>query len=104
MEVAQPRIPCAKLAARVELEDFSNEFLMAGRLGYCLYTLKTGEVQAGDGMERVRAAAHGVTVAKLCRSVFSEAHDLEVIKLALEFPYVDEGWKKRLRALLRKAG
>ena len=53
--------------------------------------------------ERVRAAAHGVTVARLCRSVFSEAHDLEVIKLALEFPYVDEGWKKRLRALLRKA-
>jgi MOSC domain-containing protein YiiM len=103
MEVAQPRIPCAKLAARVGREDFSNEFLMAGRLGYYLYTLKTGEVQAGDSMERVRAAAHGVTVARLCRSVFSEAHDLEVIKLALEFPYVDEGWKKRLRALLRKA-
>ena len=46
MEVAQPRIPCAKLAARVGREDFSNEFLMAGRLGYYLYTLKTGEVQA----------------------------------------------------------
>jgi hypothetical protein len=43
----------------------------------------------------VCAAAHGVTVAKLCRSVFSEADDLEVIKLALEFPYVDEGWKKK---------
>lgn len=103
MEVAQPRIPCAKLAARVGREGFSNEFLMAGRLGYYLYTLETGEVQAGDSMELVQAAAHGVTVAKLCRSVFSDEPDLTVIKLALEFPHVDEGWKKRLRALLRKA-
>ena len=73
LEVAQPRIPCAKLAARVGREGFGNEFPMAGRLGYYLYTLKTCEVQAGDNMERVRAAAHSVTVAKLCRSVFSEA-------------------------------
>ena len=72
-EVAQPRIPCAKLAVRVWREDFSSEFLMAGRLGYYLDTMKTGEVQAGDSIERVSAAAHGVTVARLCRSVFSEA-------------------------------
>ena len=102
LEVAQPRIPCAKLAARVGREGFGNEFPMAGRLGYYLYTLKTCEVQAGENMERVRAAAHSVTVAKLCRSVFSEADDLEVIKLALEFPYVDEGWKKKTQGPSQK--
>lgn len=101
LEVAQPRIPCAKLAARVGREGFTNEFLMAGRLGYYLYTLETGEVQAGDSMERVQTAAHGVTVKKLCESVFTDEHDLEVVNLALEFPHVDEGWKKRLRAILQ---
>jgi hypothetical protein len=54
-------------------------------------------------MERVQTAVHGITVAELGRCVFNEEYDLEVIKLALEFPHVDEGWKKRLRALLRKA-
>lgn len=103
LEVAQPRIPCAKLAARVGREGFGNEFPMAGRLGYYLYTLETGEVQTGDSMERVQTAVHGITVAELGRCVFNEEYDLEVIKLALEFPHVDEGWKKRLRALLRKA-
>ena len=101
VEVAQPRIPCAKLGVRVGEKEFSTKFLLAGRLGYYLYVIEEGELERGDDMRLLDKAKHDITVADLWQTTFTPDRDLEVAKQALEFPHVDEGWKKRLRALLK---
>lgn len=101
--VAQPRIPCAKLGARMGDPTFPNSFLLTGKLGYYLHVDEPGTVQQGDSMELLAAAEHEVTITTLWRTVFTPAHEIKVAKLALTFPYLDEGWKKRLRAIVKSA-
>lgn len=101
VEVAQPRIPCAKLGARLGDRDFTAQFLLAGRLGYYLYVIEAGELATGDEMSLVKRPDHAITVAALWQTTFTQQRDLAVARRALDFPHVDEGWKKRLRALLK---
>ena len=101
--VAQPRIPCSKLGKRLGDPTFPNTFLLTGRLGYYLYSEEAGSLQAGDEMTLREQASHGITVTSLWRTVFTPAHDLKIAETAIDFPHLDEGWKKRLRAILKSA-
>jgi MOSC domain-containing protein YiiM len=101
--VAQPRIPCAKLGARMGDPTFPNSFLLTGKLGYYLYVEEPGTLQQGDNMELLEAASHEVTVTSLWRTVFTPAHEVSIAKQAIDFPHLDNGWKKRLRAILKSA-
>ncbi len=101
--IAQPRIPCSKLGKRMGDPTFPNSFLLTGRLGYYLYIDEPGSLQAGDEMTLLQSADHEVTVTSLWRTVFTPAHDLKIAKVAIDFPHLDEGWKKRLRAILKSA-
>lgn len=100
LTVAQPRIPCAKLGVRMGDPEFTNRFLMAGYLGYYLYVDEPGSVSAGDSMELIQPAEHTISVRALWQTVFTQDRDLDLAQAALEFPYLDEGWKKRLRKLV----
>ncbi len=97
--VAQPRIPCAKLGVRVGNPEFTNRFLMAGYLGYYLYVDEPGSLGRGDVMTLVKRADQDITVRALWQTVFTENRDVDLAAAALEFPYLDEGWKKRLRKI-----
>ena len=101
VEVAQPRIPCAKLGVRLGDPEFANKFLMAGRLGYYLYVVEEGVLAVGDEMRLVQRPEHEVTVADLWQTTFTQQRSLDVAQQALQLPHVDEGWKKRLRAILK---
>jgi len=101
--VAQPRIPCSKLGKRMGDPTFPNIFLLTGRLGYYLYVEQPGTVQAGDEMALLQSADHDITVTSLWRTVFTPAHDVKIAKVAMDFPHLDEDWKKRLRAILKSA-
>jgi MOSC domain-containing protein YiiM len=48
LEVTRLRDPCTKLAARVGERGFVRRFAMAGRFGYYLRVVRTGELGAGD--------------------------------------------------------
>lgn len=100
VEVAQPRIPCAKLGVRVGDPDFSAKFLLAGRLGYYLYVIEGGELAAGDTMQLIQRPDHEITVTDVWKTTFTQQRDLDVARQVMQFPHVDEGWKKRLRAVL----
>jgi MOSC domain-containing protein YiiM/ferredoxin len=65
LQVSEPRIPCFKLVARMEAgADFSARFHKSRKLGFYLRVLETGEIGAGDAVERVSIAAHSPTVAE----------------------------------------
>lgn len=101
VEVAQPRIPCAKLGARLGNRDFAAQFLLAGRLGYYLYVIEPGELTTGDDLCLLERPDHEITVADLWQTTFTQERDLHMARQVMDFPHVDEGWKKRLRALLK---
>ena len=52
LEVAQPRIPCWKLGARMEDASFPVHFAAAGRPGAYLRIVEEGEIGAGDECSR----------------------------------------------------
>jgi MOSC domain-containing protein YiiM len=65
--VTQPRMPCFKLCLRFGRVDMVERFLASGRHGFYLAVLREGHVAAGDPLEWVARAPHGITVAEAAR-------------------------------------
>jgi MOSC domain-containing protein YiiM len=69
LEVAQPRIPCAKLGTRFGDLTMVKRFGEANRPGAYLRIVSEGELGAGDGIEVLARPAHGITVAFVSAAV-----------------------------------
>ena len=94
-EVAQPRMPCWKLGARMNAPAFPDVFLLARRPSAYLRIVQEGEVGAGDEVRVVYRPAHMLTV----RSVV-DIYDLErgrapeLLEVA-ELAEVMKAWARR---------
>jgi MOSC domain-containing protein YiiM len=62
LEVAQPRLPCFKLALRMNDPAFIRRFAGASRPGAYLRIIEEGELAAGDTVTVTDRPDHGVTV------------------------------------------
>jgi MOSC domain-containing protein YiiM len=69
LEVAQPRIPCAKLGTRFGELTMVKRFGEANRPGAYMRIVSEGELGAGDEIEIVSRPAHGITVAIVSAAV-----------------------------------
>jgi len=72
LEVAQPRIPCWKLGARMEDASFPVHFAAAGRPGAYLRIVEEGEIAADDDVRVAGRPEHGVTVGDVARIYHQE--------------------------------
>ena len=90
LQVTQPRVPCAKLAMRMESLDFGKAFLASGRTGFYLRVLEEGEIGAGDAIERIAADPRGITVSETVRLLFGRSVDREVLQRALQIESLSE--------------
>jgi MOSC domain-containing protein YiiM len=97
-EVAQPRIPCWKLAARMGDAEFPQKFGDAGRPGAYLRIMREGEVGAGDEVRVTHRPSHGLTVGDVARIYHQDREDYA---LFLTVPELAETWKSWAR---RRAG
>ena len=93
LEVSQPRVPCFKLAMRMRDHAFGKPFLASGRVGFYMRVLEEGEVEAGDGIEVVRAGEGGVSVRRIAR-MLGEA-TTEDLDRAAALPALALGWRER---------
>lgn len=101
--VAQPRLPCFKLAIRMADKTFPQRFLKSGRLGLYLRIEEEGETGVGDAFEVVEPAVHDFTITRLWEIVFGGSRNAADAASALEFmPYLDEGWVRRLRMIAER--
>jgi MOSC domain-containing protein YiiM len=69
LQVAQPRLPCAKLGLRFGDIGMVKRFGEANRPGAYLRILAEGELGAGDAVEILQRPDHGVTVALVSRAI-----------------------------------
>ena len=90
LEVAQPRIPCWKLGARMADPTFPVHFAAAGRPGAYLRIVEEGEVGQGDEVRVGEKPGHGLTVGAVARIYHQERNRCEVL---LGVPELANEWK-----------
>lgn len=72
LEVAQPRLPCAKLGLRFGDPRMVKLFGAARRPGAYLRIVREGELGAGDPIEVRECPGHGVTTARVSEAVLHD--------------------------------
>jgi MOSC domain-containing protein YiiM/ferredoxin-NADP reductase/predicted pyridoxine 5'-phosphate oxidase superfamily flavin-nucleotide-binding protein len=104
VEVSQPRIPCYKLALKIGMEGFQNQFLKSGRVGFYFRVLEEGEVGAGDEIVLVKRDPEGMTVESVSNLLFFDTENLKATEKALYIAALAHGWKGSFAERLTKAG
>jgi MOSC domain-containing protein YiiM len=104
LQVTQPRIPCYKLALRMnEGADFPQRFQDSGRLGFYLRVIEEGEIGAGDAIEPVDTDGRSVTIAELIHIYLHETHDPDSLRRVLASRDLGDAWRIYLEKMLEKA-
>ena len=104
LQVTQPRIPCYKLAIRMEEgPDFPARFQDSGRMGFYCRVLQEGEVGAGDAIELVERDQGSVTIAEFIRVYLYESHEPASLERVLASRDLGEAWRVYLKRMLEKA-
>jgi MOSC domain-containing protein YiiM len=102
MRVTQPRLPCFKLGIRMNDDSFPAQFLRSGRLGFYMRVEKAGVLSLNDRLTLLHSASHGITVLRLWEIVFGgNACTVEIQHAIDSLRYLDAGWSRRLRKLLK---
>ncbi len=83
IEVSQPRQPCWKIEHRFGHKSMVAQIVKTGRCGWYFRVIETGEVAAGDSLERVGIGAEDWSVARVFRAlVVGKATAEELAQLA----------------------
>ncbi|WP_308258421.1 MOSC domain-containing protein [Saccharothrix obliqua] len=88
LQVTQPRRPCYRLAVHHGVADMAVRTQRTGRTGFYCRVLRTGHVQAGDGVELLHRPRHGITAAEAHRVLNVDRADLAAARRLLDHPDV----------------
>jgi MOSC domain-containing protein YiiM len=97
LEVVQPRLPCFKLALKMEDRTFVRRFAQASRPGAYLKILEEGDIGAGDEIEISGRPDHGVDV-RLVADAFMLDHSL--IERAQQAPQLLDSLREQMAQLV----
>jgi MOSC domain-containing protein YiiM len=103
VQVAQPRSPCFKVAARLAIPDLVMRARRTRFTGMHLRVLEPGDLAAGDAIELVERAAHGITVADAVAARFDPAPDQALVAAVLGLPELAEQWREKTAPRLARA-
>ena len=90
LQVTVPRVPCYKLAMRMDDPTFVKRFAAALRPGPYFTVLTEGEVGAGDAIEVVWRPRHLLSVREMARIYLFERHRLAAF---LDVPELPLSWR-----------
>ncbi len=101
-EVSQPRVPCYKLAIKMQVEDFYSRILKSGRLGFYFRVLEEGEVEAGDDIVRVYTHPEKMSITKANNLMYFDKQNYSGFRKALTISAFSPGWKSTFEDRLAK--
>ncbi|MBV6506258.1 MAG: Protein YiiM [Syntrophorhabdaceae bacterium] len=93
VQVTQPRVPCYKLALKMQMPQFPKLFMASGRTGFYLRVLQEGEISAGEVIERVEVALEVMSVQEVFRLAFGGRADRAALQKAAALPGLASGWQ-----------
>jgi len=102
LQVAHPRIPCAKLNARMGLR-FAPMFLASRKVGFYFRVLSEGTLEQGDSIELLERDAASPTMEEFVRVSNFEFWDVEGLSNLLKARDLMPGWKEIIDAKIAKA-
>ena len=94
VRVTSPRVPCYKLAMKMDDPQFVRRFAAALRPGAYLAIVEEGDVAAGDGAEIVHRPAHALTLAEMTRIYFFERDRIGELVDVDELPAAWRDWAR----------
>jgi MOSC domain-containing protein YiiM len=95
VRVTSPRVPCYKLALKMDDPAFVRRFAHALRPGAYLAIVEEGDVAAGDRVEIVHRPAHALTLAEMTKIYFFERHRIGELVDVDELPPAWRDWARR---------
>lgn len=93
LQVAQPRIPCAKLNNRMGLH-FSSMFLASRKVGFYLRVLSEGDVAQGDTIELIERDENSPTMEEFVRVTQYEYWDAQGLRHLLQARDLMPAWRE----------
>jgi len=102
LQVAQPRIPCAKLNERMGFR-FSTMFLASRKVGYYLRVLSEGSVARGDTIELLERDDSSPTMEEFVRVTQFEYWDAHALQHLLCARDLMPAWREIIEAKLERA-
>ena len=100
--VTEPRMPCYKLGIKFGRSDIIRRFLASGRTGFYLAVLEEGEVGAGDRIEPLTRAEHGVRVADITRLYSTDKTNIDLLQRAIRVNELPKSWRAYFQKHLDK--
>lgn len=97
LEVTQPRVPCFKLAHKLNVPDLVPRFTQSWRTGFYHKVIQEGEVAAGDSVERVRVDPNRVSVREMMRIMQVDRDDVAGAEKALKLGALTPSWREKLQ-------
>jgi MOSC domain-containing protein YiiM len=92
LEVCQPRLPCNKLALRMDEPQMVKRFAKASRPGAYLRIAAEGSLGAGDDVEVLSRPSHGITVRDVSDAILLDETLLARAASAPELPRDLAAW------------
>lgn len=102
LQVAHPRIPCAKLNERMGLR-FSSMFLASRKVGYYLRVLEEGSVEKDDTIELLERDEASPTTEEFVRVAQYEYWDTEALQNLLQARDLMPAWREIIEAKLARS-
>ena len=102
-EVSQPRVPCYKLAIKMEVDDFYARILKSGRLGFYFRVLEEGEVEAGDEIIPKKVGSK-LTILQVNDLMYFDKENYDGFQEALQIKALSPGWRHTFEDRLAKQG
>ncbi len=94
LQISQPRMPCFKLALRMNDATFVKQFTKARRSGFYLRVLETGEVGAGDEITRIeRGPNPNISVLTIYHLWLDDA-DPDLMQQAAQLEPLAPNWRE----------
>jgi len=99
LEISEPRVPCWRLAVRMNNTLFPRRFTKALRPRAYLRILVEGEVGAGDEIQVIERPDHDLTIRDILRIY---AFDRQEVGRLLAIPRMSESWRRWAERYLRE--
>lgn len=97
LAVTQPRMPCYKLAVRMNDPGFPKRFMRSGLTGFYLRVVGEGEVGAGDAVELLERDPTAITVRGVWHLCYQDDGNAELAGEVLSrYPTLGPEWRRPL--------
>ena len=100
LQVTQPRLPCFKLAAKLERADIIKRFLDSRRAGFYAKVLEEGTLQSGDPIVVLQQDHARFTIHELVELYVTKRPEPSRLRRAMSVAALSMSWREHFRTLL----